>query len=297
MSTSRNEGRCRKMALMLMLLLAVMLPVISYGDAGVEGFWNTVYDTDYYVEVSASDGGANLREGAGAEYAKVISNMMPNGKVLHITQVGTADNGKKWGKTEYNGNTGWVALSQTKTVKAPSSGSEKASSGNDSSGTVAPASAAADYNVKVAAPDGGVYFRYGPGTAYGKIISTLIPNGTQLHIHGEGKASNGKTWGLTTFNGQEGWVFLGQTEKTAAAGSAAKNTQEAQPEQQAEQQAEKQETSKAQENAEQPANNNANTDSGVLTVSTNTLLLAALAIIGLLVIILLLTIVLLTRRR
>ena len=37
-----------------------------------------------------------------------------------------------------------------------------------------------DYMIRVAAPDGGVNFRYGPGVEYPQIISNMIPNGTIL---------------------------------------------------------------------------------------------------------------------
>lgn len=287
-------------AALILLLLALMAPLVSYGDAGVESFWDTAYDTDYYVEVSAGDGGANLRDGAGADYAKCISDMMPNGTVLHITRVATADNGKKWGMTEYKGISGWVALSQTKTTSAPSSGGaaepESPLSDSGPAATLASAATAVDYNVKVAAPDGGVNFRCGPGKSYAKIINSLIPNGTRLHISGEGKASNGKTWGLTEYNGQLGWIFLGETEKVSAASAKPeKNTQPAQSE-----------TAPAEtnENAEQPAaeasqgtNAAPSADDGTLTIRTNTLLKAALAVLGLLVLLLLVTVILLIRKR
>lgn len=289
----------------LVLVLTAAVPAVCFGDAGIESFWNTAYDTDYYVEVSASDGGANLRSGAGVEYGTIISGMMPNGTVLHITRVATADNGKKWGETEYQGSTGWVALSQTKTTSAPSSGSQSAADTGDTledtgpAATLASAATAADYDIQVAAPDGGVYFRCGPGQSYAKIISNMIPNGTKLHVSGEGKASNGKAWALTEYNGQLGWVFLGHTEKLAA-GSA-------QP-QQKEQQAADENAEKKAENAEQPAGQSDTAqDSGAdtakaadddsLVISKNTLLKAALAVLGLLVVILLLTIVMLTRKK
>lgn len=280
-------------AIAALLLLSLLIPVISYGDAAVENFWNTVYDTDYYVEVSASDGGANLRDGAGVEYQKIISGMMPNGTVLHITRVATADNGKKWGLTEYQGNVGWVALSQTKTTSAPSSGN---SSSGDSvySGTVAAASTSVDYDVSVAAPDGGVNFRYGPGTDYGKIFSDMIPNGTRLHVSGEGTAANGKTWGLVTYNGQMGWVFLGQTERVSSEAEQQDETA-----QQTEPAVSEEDAVRAADASVEPADDDAAAaaDGDTLTISTSTLLLAALVIIGLLVIILLVTIVLLTRKK
>lgn len=67
-----------------------------------------------------------------------------------------------------------------------------------------------DYQVQVAAPDGGVNFRYGPGVEYNKIFSNMIPNGVILSITQEAQASNGNYWGYTYYNGQYGWVALTQ---------------------------------------------------------------------------------------
>lgn len=69
----------------------------------------------------------------------------------------------------------------------------------------------ADYDVVVNAPDGGVNIRSGPGVEHGKLQENLIPNGTRLHLEQIGYAANGKKWGKTTYNGIEGWIFLGQT--------------------------------------------------------------------------------------
>lgn len=40
----------------------------------------------YDVEVTAPDGGVNMRCGAGVEYDKVLPDMIPNGTVLIRTQ-------------------------------------------------------------------------------------------------------------------------------------------------------------------------------------------------------------------
>lgn len=70
----------------------------------------------------------------------------------------------------------------------------------------------ADYDVWVAAPDGGVNFRAGPGTEYAKLQEDMIPNGTKLHID----YVSGK-WGETTYGDQTGWIALSQTSKQAPA--------------------------------------------------------------------------------
>lgn len=67
----------------------------------------------------------------------------------------------------------------------------------------------AGYYVYVATPDGGLNMRYGPGTEYDKVMKSRIPDGVRLYI---GYTSG--NWGMTTYNGYEGWVALKQTSKT-----------------------------------------------------------------------------------
>ncbi len=72
-----------------------------------------------------------------------------------------------------------------------------------------------NYTVEVSAPDGGVNFRWGPGTEYGKIQESMIPNGTLLPIFKEATAQNGNNWGLTDYNGSSGWIALTQVSVVA----------------------------------------------------------------------------------
>ena len=211
------------LGILLAALLTVMMPVQVYGDAAVEDYWNTAYSVDYDVTVDAPDGGVNFRWGPGTKYEKVQSGMIPNGTVLHIETVAKADNGKEWGCAKYGDNYGWVYLGQTKKV----SSSAPASSSSQTTSTPT----AVNYNVEVKAPDGGVNIRSGPGTSYDKLQSSLIPNGTVLHITETAKAANGKDWGFTEYNGLKGWVYLGQTAVTTAAATAPAQTQPAQAEQ------------------------------------------------------------------
>ena len=63
-------------------------------------------NVSYYVEITANSG-LVLRSGAGTSYTYLTA--IPKGKVVQITQ---ENNG--WGKTSYNGKTGWISLSYTK---------------------------------------------------------------------------------------------------------------------------------------------------------------------------------------
>ena len=77
----------RKFRNCLMIMLVIILtaiPVVSSADAIVEEFWELAYDVDYDVQVTAPDGGVNIRYGAGAEYPKAMDNMISNGVQLHI---------------------------------------------------------------------------------------------------------------------------------------------------------------------------------------------------------------------
>lgn len=72
---------------------------------------------NYTVEVSASDGGVNMRSGPGTEYDKVLPEMIPNGTRLGIKQESQASNGNSWGFTQYNGIWGWIALTQVTSLE------------------------------------------------------------------------------------------------------------------------------------------------------------------------------------
>ena len=72
----------------------------------------------------------------------------------------------------------------------------------------APLSALAEndgFYVVVSAPDGGVNMRSGPGENNDKVLSGLIPNGTELFI----SVTSG-TWGFTAYSGATGWITLKQ---------------------------------------------------------------------------------------
>lgn len=95
----------------LLLAGAVAAPVF----AQEYGAW----EADYFVSVSAPDGGVNFRQGPGVEYQKLIDEMIPNRTVLHVTAEAQASNGNNWGLTEYEGQAGWIALTQVSRTETP----------------------------------------------------------------------------------------------------------------------------------------------------------------------------------
>nr|WP_177298073.1 hypothetical protein [uncultured Blautia sp.] len=103
----------KKIKRAVICILALLLTVVPvYGDAMIVPDYQDV-TVDYYVIVSAPDGGVNFRYGAGVEYDQIISNMIPNGEILHIVGERTASTGRAWGYTCYQDMWGYVALSQT----------------------------------------------------------------------------------------------------------------------------------------------------------------------------------------
>ena len=69
--------------------------------------------TQYTVK---SNNGVNMRSGAGTEYGKVGS--MPNGTVFTVTESKSDSKGEYvWGKTTYNGVTGWCVISASWVTK------------------------------------------------------------------------------------------------------------------------------------------------------------------------------------
>ena len=91
------------------------IALLAPGDIPTHG-------NSYDVEVTAPDGGVNMRCGAGVEYDKVLPDMIPNGTVLTITQEAVASNGNSWGYTNYNGTYGWIALTQVTRYQEPTEG-------------------------------------------------------------------------------------------------------------------------------------------------------------------------------
>ena len=164
------------------LLMAAMMTAGSVMAA--EG------DVDFYVRVSGGQGSVNFRSGPGTGYSVIRE--IPNGTTLHITDMSyNSSNGWFFGKTEYNGSSGWVSLRQTSIL-----------SGN---GYAAP-----DFQVRVSAQGGSLNLRRGPGTSYGAMLE--IPNGTTLHITNmQYNANDDFFFGSTEYNGMSGWVSLRQT--------------------------------------------------------------------------------------
>ena len=86
--------------------------VVNPGGGSGSGSSGTDYEVGYY-ETNVS-GTLNLRSDAGTNYSSVAS--VPNGVTLKVTDIKSAG-GIVWGKTTYNGKSGWVALGYCDFVK------------------------------------------------------------------------------------------------------------------------------------------------------------------------------------
>ena len=106
----------RKCCMLLILVLLCCSAQIIWADAAVDGYSQEA--VDYDVQVSAPDGGVNIRYGPGVEYDRLIDSMIPNGVILHVTSQAQASNGNYWGYTYYNGIYGWIALTQVSRIES-----------------------------------------------------------------------------------------------------------------------------------------------------------------------------------
>ena len=171
---------------LFLTLLCVLLLTFSAGvlaDAAVYD-WEVSEECNYDAYVSTVDGGVNLRVEPTTEAAILCT--IPDFVCLHITM--ETSNG--WGFTEYNGDYGWVALSQlSKSYPIKS----------------------VSINVKVTASDG-VNLREGPYTSYDKLISSAIPQGEVLQVTGISQ----NNWGQVTYKGVTGWIAMSQVSEVKA---------------------------------------------------------------------------------
>ena len=169
------------LSLLCLFLLAFSGGVLA--DAAVYD-WEVSEECNYDAYVSTVDGGVNLRVEPTTEAAILCT--IPDFVCLHITM--ETSNG--WGFTEYNGDYGWVALSQlSKSYPIKS----------------------VSINVKVTASDG-VNLREGPYTSYDKLISSAIPQGEVLQVTGISQ----NNWGQVTYKGVTGWIAMSQVSEVKA---------------------------------------------------------------------------------
>lgn len=103
--------------LVMVLCVTLTVPGAALADAASGGEYN-YQEADFYVIVDAPDYYVNFRYGPGMEYG--IKYPIYNGEILHVTA--TSDNyydGLWWGQVDYNGDWGWISISQTSMIDDP----------------------------------------------------------------------------------------------------------------------------------------------------------------------------------
>lgn len=179
-------------------VLCVVLLLLSFGagvsaDVGVYD-WEISRECDYDRYVATTDGGVNLRTEPSTNGAILCT--VPDFVMLHISSESTDG----WGYTNYNGEYGWVALSQLSS-SYPTSETNR--------------------TVVVSASDG-VNLREGPDVSYAKVRSA-IPAGEVLTVT---SIYSKKNWGYVTYDGVSGWIALSEVSAYDAAAAAAEQAQE-----------------------------------------------------------------------
>ncbi|MBR5869159.1 MAG: SH3 domain-containing protein [Clostridia bacterium] len=138
----------------------------------------------------------NLRKSAGTSAARLLT--IPKGKTIKVTQV--KDN---WGKTTYDGKTGWVSLDYAKKV-ASSTGSTGSTGSAGSTGTTETTTTTYTYKITTSS---GVNLRKSASTSGAKLLT--IPYHKTVTVT---EVKNG--WGKTTYGGKTGWFMLSYAKKT-----------------------------------------------------------------------------------
>ncbi len=149
--------------------------------------------SDYVPGTYITTGALNLREGPTTSTPVLTS--IPKGTTIEVTEV----NGK-WGKTTYNGKTGYCGLSYTKLVTPAAKPIDVTFITSGTNGqTVAPSTDT--YKKGLYKTTANLRLRSGAGTSYTSLC--IIPIGSELKIT---EVKNG--WGKTVYDGQEGWCSL-----------------------------------------------------------------------------------------
>ena len=144
----------------------------------------------YRIMIASADGYVNMRAGCSGEYP-VVYPKIPSGTNLDISEVIVNDAGVVWGKTTFEGFTGWIFMDPVlRAGEADLPATQK--------------------TVTVASANGGVVLRNGAGNEFA-VKHDWIPTGTSLPVYRTKTLSNGETWGFTFYGGWFGWVCLNET--------------------------------------------------------------------------------------
>lgn len=153
---------------------------------------------------------ANLNLRSGNSTSTSILTTIPKGNSVTVTQI---SNG--WGKTTYNGKTGWIYLSYaSRTGDAASTATTTKATTKT---TAAATTAAATTQGTAYKTTANLNLRSGNSTSTS--ILTSIPKGTSVTV-----TQTSGNWGKTTYSGKTGWICLDYASKTGNATSASATT-------------------------------------------------------------------------
>lgn len=163
------------------------------------------YYTDYYMIVESKGGGIDLYSSASKEVPKINEELIPNGTALHIEGEKEDKDKRTWGYVQYHGMHGYVPLDDCKPVRRSEAIRSELSVSEKED---------VSYDVEVSSREKAVFLYNGPGEKFDRVSNAQeIPNGEKLSISQEITSEDTGKWGLTEYQGTEGWVDLDETKE------------------------------------------------------------------------------------
>ena len=191
----------KKKGIILGLIFSLLLAVNVWADDGIGQ--KPDYSTDYYMIVESKDGGINIYDEADPEADKLNDELIVNGTALHVVGEKIGKDEKHWSYAPYHGMYGYVPSDDLKPATlAEAAQSEYLTYGGKDTA----------FDVKVKTTNGFASLYSGPGDQFGKVQGAEIPDGTAIHVTQLVETSEGRYWGKTSVNGNEGWVDLKDTD-------------------------------------------------------------------------------------
>ncbi len=163
------------------------------------------YYTDYYMIVESKGGGIDLYSSASKEVPKINEELIPNGTALHIEGEKEDKDKRTWGYVQYHGMHGYVPLDDCKPVRRSEAIRSELSVSEKED---------VSYDVEVSSREKAIFLYNGPGEKFDRVSNAQeIPNGEKLSISQEITSEDTGKWGLTEYQGTEGWVALDETKE------------------------------------------------------------------------------------
>lgn len=187
-------------AFLAVLIFSLMATCTIWADESGE---RPDYNTDYYMIVESKNGGIDIHSSASETAPKINEKLIPNGTALHIEGEKEDQEKRTWGYVQYHGMHGYVPLDDCKPVRRSEAIRSEVSVSEKKEVT---------YDVEVSSRDKSIVLYNGPGKKFDRVSNAQeIPNGTKLSVSQEIISEDTGKWGLTEYQGIEGWVDLKET--------------------------------------------------------------------------------------